>query len=1517
MRVIRLAVCLLLFGSLAANAAIPASERDALIALYEATAGTAWTDRSAWLGAPGTECSWFGVNCDETGAAVVSLSLPYNNLVGALPSKLANLTKLRYLDLGDNALTGTLGPEITSLANLEILYLGRNGIGGVLPAAIGSLTKLRILALDGNEFEGAVPASIGQLTALEELYLHQNRFTALPSSIGSLLKLTALDAEGNRLEGSIPKELGSLVALELLYLQGNQLSGPIPAELRTMTALRDLDLSYNQLSGPIPAALGDLARLEEIDLSANRLSGAIPKELGNLSNLRLLGLYSNALTGTIPVELYRLRTLQELWLAANALTGTIPDGIAALTSLQYLSVEGNQLSGPIPKELGSLSGLVSLWLSENQFSGPIPPELMNLRNLQSLSLASNPLSGPLPATIANLVNLEDLFVYNAGLSGTIPRELGQLKNLEMLYAGGNAFEGTIPSELAALTKLTALHFGDNRLSGPIPTWIGDLSLLTELVLGYNQFSGPFPSFVTKLTALENLDLAGNRLTGTIPSDIGALKNLVYLAIGGNFLDGEIPPGLWTLTNLVDLRLYALDLTGPLAPEIGNLTKLEYLELGDAGLTGSIPPQIGNLTALQYLYLDVNRFTGRIPREIGALTNLRSLDLSLNALAGPVPAEILQLTALEAASSDFDYNALYTADPAIASFMDSKQYDGDFRGTQTVVPQNLRIVSSTDRSMVAAWTPIPFVDGDGGYRLTATPAGGGSAKAVTVTASKEVESAIIRGLQASTTYTVTVAALSYPNGWQKNLVASEESTAVAGTTGAPIVMPADIDVTSGTKGLIQIDGVPANEDSFTLTNFGDVATALTLQQNGTFFTVEPAAFTLNGGASQVVTVRSKPSPVEWYWGDVWPKGAGVPEELYIPVTLLSVARPAGTVVAEAVAARLEITGEPGTNSLGTARFRNAGTAPLTGVVVSDVPWLVPATEPIRIAPGEIGSVNFTVMRARRPEGAAEGALTGVLTLVYVDGSLTGSAAKTILTTTGVSRTLVTVVDIPKPKVAVGTIPALAAGEVAFFAPGVTSAPGVSRSLVSDVAIANAYATKAVDDLKVYYSKVASSQVAVATIAAIAADTAVTLANIIPNVYGGTGTEVGTLQLRSNALDGLVVTGRLLNLAAGGSGLIGELPIIRSDRAARAGETIVLTGLSASATRKTHLFIQETSGVASSARIEMFDAAGGSVAPPREVALAPFGTAEIADAVPAAAVTGVVTNVGSGGRIAAYARISDTASGDIWSVVDWTRNRQTVFRTAALHVPGVASSQGGPTRRRPVRRQSTGPAAEDATAGLATELWVNNPSSTEAVVEIAFVGSNGSRRALEVVLPARSTKSWPDAVGTLSGGSGAGSLAITPRRGSVVATARLGITEACGNCGAVLPVVPAGSGLRSGQRQRFSGIESASAATIAARKAGTSRTGFGIVETSGASVKVRASVKLADGRVASVLHRDIAVGANSAVAFDDLAAELYGPSRGEVDLHDLQVDFEVVEGNGAAVVYLTSTDNATGDMNVRVE
>ncbi len=245
-----------------AHAQIPTAERDALIALYNSTDGDNWLDKTNWLGAVGTECSWFGVVCDGT-PNVQQLSLVSNQLNGSIAPELENLSFLTDLDLNTNLLSGSIPMELGNLANLSYLNLSFNLLGGSIPPELGNLSSLTNLNLRANQLSGSIPPELGDLSSL-----------------------TLLNLRGNQLSGNIPAELGKLSSLTQLSLGSNRLSGSIPAELGSLSSLQRLYLHSNQLSGSIPAELGDLPSLERFVLRSNRLSGSIPSELENLSTLQ-------------------------------------------------------------------------------------------------------------------------------------------------------------------------------------------------------------------------------------------------------------------------------------------------------------------------------------------------------------------------------------------------------------------------------------------------------------------------------------------------------------------------------------------------------------------------------------------------------------------------------------------------------------------------------------------------------------------------------------------------------------------------------------------------------------------------------------------------------------------------------------------------------------------------------------------------------------------------------------------------------------------------------------------------------------------------------------------------------------------------------------------------------------------------------------------------------------------------------------------------------------------------------
>jgi len=338
-----------------AQAAIPDSERAALIAFYNSTHGETWVNKAGWLGPSGTECDWYGVTCDAQRGHVLTLEFFLNNLTGIIPPEIVNLSHLTSLNLSANALTGDIPAAIGSLGDLELLRLSDNRLSGVIPPQLGQLSRLQSLILDGDGLTGVIPPHLGNLTRLRVLFLYGNQLSgSIPTELGRLVDLEVLVLKRNRLTGNIPKALATLSKLQNLDLSYNSLVGKIPEEFVNLHQLNDLFLSYNQLTGKIPEGFDASRVLFYFDLSHNRLSGRIPESLGNVT-ASFIKLEENQLSGTIPP--FHAPYLDFLGLARNHLTGALPADLGDLPDLNGLDLAGNRLSGEIPVSLWHLIGV--------------------------------------------------------------------------------------------------------------------------------------------------------------------------------------------------------------------------------------------------------------------------------------------------------------------------------------------------------------------------------------------------------------------------------------------------------------------------------------------------------------------------------------------------------------------------------------------------------------------------------------------------------------------------------------------------------------------------------------------------------------------------------------------------------------------------------------------------------------------------------------------------------------------------------------------------------------------------------------------------------------------------------------------------------------------------------------------------------------------------------------------------------------------------------------------------------
>ncbi len=346
---------------------VSAADSLALVALYNATNGAGWTNRSGWLTTYVND--WYGVAV--SGGRVTVLNLAYNNMRGPLPADMGNLTGLTYLNLSRN----------------EFYDFG-TGVGYSIPSEIGNLTNLQYLNLDRCGLAGLVPTSIGNLSQLQTLIL------------GFDLSGVATDqVKPNELDPNYPAQIGNLSNLIYLALGGySTTTVGFPAFIASLTNLEQLYLVGSQFVGAVPNEIGDLSALQVFSIN-NSAFTSLPAAIQNAPVLNTL-YFNDVATLTLPVELASVNTLVNLSIAGNT---PLSIDLSTLSTLAYLDISGKGLTSlpSLPTslitleagsnsltslEISGLTALTTLHVNQNELTDL--PDLTGIP-LTTLSIANN------------------------------------------------------------------------------------------------------------------------------------------------------------------------------------------------------------------------------------------------------------------------------------------------------------------------------------------------------------------------------------------------------------------------------------------------------------------------------------------------------------------------------------------------------------------------------------------------------------------------------------------------------------------------------------------------------------------------------------------------------------------------------------------------------------------------------------------------------------------------------------------------------------------------------------------------------------------------------------------------------------------------------------------------------------------------------------------------------------------------------------------------------------------------
>eukprot|EP00934_Nitzschia_sp_Nitz4_P009292 Nitzschia sp. Nitz4//scaffold76_size158648//141429//149315//NITZ4_002570-RA/size158648-processed-gene-0.274-mRNA-1//-1//CDS//3329557917//9282//frame0 len=689
--------------SCASSTSASSSQRQILVAMYNALGGPYWKEDDDWLDLDVSECDWYGITCNSN-SLITSIVLRSNGLVGTLPTDVFSLPQLQTLNLASSDITFDFS-GIGSASNLRSLNLDSIELSTSGIQELSSLNSLQSLSLAGNNLGGTIPSVLFSLTSLEELDIGHNDFTGtLDTRIGLFVDLETLSLDGNLLTGQLPTQLGNLVNLQVFSAGETRFGGSLPTQLNLMTSLQSLSLQQVVATGGIGGpllALSDLERLTSLQLGSNQLTGSLPSAFlsnnHNLDSTITVGLSDNLFSGSMPSQWTRFDALDvdlagnhissipqalcdiDNWVGGNAgeydcdgilcSIGTANDlgrrtsgsectkcsnGGTGYMGARSCDEQSGSFGDDDSSELSILSDfygatLGTSWAQTTGWTDSSDPcdfygvTCNTAGEVIAIDLTSNGLRGTVPSSLFKLPSLTELVLSHNTLSVDFDG-ISEAENLAVLSLDGVGLDSVSGIENAP-NSLVSISLADNALTGDIFRELYSFSNLRDLDLSYNQYSGTLPNSVGDFSSLETLRLHHNQFEGRLPASIADLTNLQVLNLAENNFDGTIPIEFDQMTNI---RFLSLQREGGIlgTDDIG-VDQSGSSALG-AGLTGTLPA-FDELPYLTELYLGVNSLSGSVPYNfLDGVTSVSSeirVDLTSNRLTGTIPGSLTQFSSM--------------------------------------------------------------------------------------------------------------------------------------------------------------------------------------------------------------------------------------------------------------------------------------------------------------------------------------------------------------------------------------------------------------------------------------------------------------------------------------------------------------------------------------------------------------------------------------------------------------------------------------------------------------------------------------------------------------------------------------------------------------------------------------------------------------------------------------------------------------------------------------------------------
>jgi DNA-binding beta-propeller fold protein YncE/Leucine-rich repeat (LRR) protein len=661
------------------------SDSLALVSIYNAMGGTAWTNKSNWLS--GKMSTWHGVI--ESAGRVRGLNLKSNNLQGSIPAAVGNLTQLISLDLQGNKIT-SLPSEFGNLSFLQTLNLSNNLLTGAFPAFIPSLQNLTALKINGNSLTGT--ASLSTSTYIADI--RNNKLDGLP-----ILALTVdtLKVENNKfdfgdLEGNISIPSFTYAPQDSVGSASNQLKQVTqPIAYSNTIGGSNVVYQWNKNNAAIAGATSNSFIISSVkfgdegnyrlEATSTLVPGLTLSSRNNILRVSSLTRDSIALKTLYDSTSGSGWTNKANWITKPLGTGNWFGVTVANNRVTQVNLPNNNLQGKVPVAFANVKDLVAADLSNNKING-----LANVNSLPlitSFKVEKNQLQFSDLAPNATISGITYVPQDSVGAASNQLKQIGQAANYSTTVKGANVVyqwkknNSNIGGATANSFSLPSVKFGDE----------GNYRLEATSTL------------VPGLTLSSRNNVL--RLSSLVRDSI-ALKTL-YDSTAGN---GWTNKANWTTTPLGTGNWFGVTVAN---------NRVTQVNLPNNNLQGKVPAAFANVKDMVTTDLSNNKISGLA--NVNALPLITSFKVEKNQLQFADLAPNTTISGITYVPQD----SVGTASNQLKQIGQAANYSTTVKGANVVYQwkkNNSNIGGATANSF--SLPSVKFGD-EGNYRLEATSA----------------------------------------------------------------------------------------------------------------------------------------------------------------------------------------------------------------------------------------------------------------------------------------------------------------------------------------------------------------------------------------------------------------------------------------------------------------------------------------------------------------------------------------------------------------------------------------------------------------------------------------------------------------------------------------------------------------------------------------------------------------------------------------------------------------------------